>query len=150
RLKATPRGPAFIARLVEHAQAAAGRSLERVRRRARTRESGERYDDPRAYAPHVFRELVGLREEIDPAPDDLRPALCLILSSILVKVSRQPSDTAAGTVERAIGKGLPSRLFERRAVELGRALAELASRVPPGTPPVDVRLADARRLAHVK
>jgi DNA modification methylase len=68
----------------------------------------------------------------------------------LVKVSRQPSETAAGTVERAIGKGLPSRLFTRRADELARALAELSSRAPAGTPPPDVRLADARRLAHLR
>jgi hypothetical protein len=149
RLKATPAPAPFRAHLVERAHAAAARSFERVRARARTRESGERYDDPRAYAPHIFRELVGLREELDAEPDDVRPALLLVLSSIVVKVSRQPSDTAAGAVERAVGKGLPSRLFARRADELAARLGELTARVPPGTPPPDVRAADARRLAHV-
>src|SRR5438046_313236 len=117
------------------ARAAAERSLARVKKRARTRESGERYDDPSRYAPHVFRELVGLREELGVEPDQaLRGALLLVLSAIVVKVSRQPSDTAAGSVERAIGKGLPTRIFQRKAEELAKPLGELAAAVPPGTP----------------
>jgi len=142
RLKATPH-PA-VERLVAEAQRISTASLARVKARARTRTAGNEYDDPRHYAPHVFRELVGLREEIESS--ELRPHLLLVLSSIVVKVSRQPSDTAAGEVERAIGKGLPSRLFARRAEELGSQLAAFAARVPPGTPPADVRLGDARRL----
>jgi hypothetical protein len=133
--------------LVERARAAAERSLARVKQRARTRESGQRFDDPAHYAPHVFRELVGLREELDGEPDaELRRALLLVLSAIVVKVSRQPSDTAAGTVERTIGKGLPTRIFARKAEELARNLGDFAKAVPPGTPPADVRIADARLL----
>jgi DNA modification methylase len=150
RLKAAVWPVPRRARLVERAAAVSARSLERVKARARTRGSGERYDDPRRYAPHVFRELVGLREELDDEPDaELLRALLLILSSIVVKVSRQPSDTAAGTVERAVAKGFASRLFARKAEELAARLGELAAAVPPATPPSDVRLADARALTHV-
>ena len=99
----------------------------------------------------MFRERVGLREELDGADGKCRHLLLLVLSSIVVKVSRQPSDTAAGgSRARAVGKGMPSRLFARRAEELARQLTTLAERVPAGTPPPDVRLCDARRLAHLK
>ncbi len=150
RLKASVWPDGALARLVAAAQAASERSLKRVKARARTRESGERYDDPRHYAPHVFRELVGLREELEAEPDEaLRRPLLLVLSSMVVKVSRQPADTAAGTVERAIGKGMPSRLLLRKTEELARNLGALAGRVPEGTPRPDVRPGDARTLAHV-
>ena len=88
----------------------------------------------------MFRELVGLREELDDADEAVRPALLLVLSSIVVKVSRQTSDTSERDVERAIGKGLPSRIFARKAEELARQLTTFAERVPPGTPPPEVRL----------
>jgi hypothetical protein len=99
--------------------------------------------------PHVFRELVGLREEIDGEAEPVRGALLLVLSSITVKVSKQRADTSGKTVERAIGKGNPSRLFARKAEELARAMAAFAAAVPPGTPPPDVRLGDARKLSHI-
>jgi DNA modification methylase len=149
RLKASVWTPTRRTQLVETAGATAERSLERVKRRARTRASGEAYDDPRQYAPHVFRELVGLREEIDAADPSLQGVLRLVLSSIVIKVSRQRSDTAAERVERAIGKGHASRLFARKADELARRLGELAAAVPRGTPPPDLRLGDARHLDHI-
>jgi DNA modification methylase len=137
--------------LVERARETAARSLERVKRRARTRESGDRFDDPKHYAPHVFRELVGLREEIAAEKDtELQRTLLLVLSAIVVKVSRQPSDTAAGTVERTLGKGLPSRIFQRKAEELGKLLGDFAAKVPAGTRPPDVRLGDARKLVQIE
>jgi DNA modification methylase len=150
RLKATPLAEPLRRLLVAEAQRISSAALARVKARARTRTSGNQYDDPRHYQPHIFRELVGLREELDGADASVRPILLLVLSSIIVKVSKQPSDTAAGEVERSIGKGMPSRLFARRAEELERQLATFASRVPPGTPPPDVRSGDARRLSHLQ
>ncbi|HEX8952741.1 MAG TPA: DNA methyltransferase, partial [Polyangia bacterium] len=108
-LKATPVPAAARQRLVERATDVAQRSLERVKKRARTKTSGEEYDDPSRYMPHIFRELVGLREEIEGEAEPIRGALLLVLSSILVKVSRQKADTSGRTVERALGKGNPSR-----------------------------------------
>jgi DNA modification methylase len=150
RLKATPWPPEKRAQLVERAQAASARSLERVKKRARTVTRGDEYDDPAKYQPHVFRELVGLKEEIETEPDEwTRDALRLVLSSLVVKVSKQRADTAPSTVERTIGKGLASRLLARKADELARAMAQYAAAVPPSAPPPDVRLGDARKLGHV-
>ena len=150
RLKASVCPAPLRTLLVEEARGIAEASLARVKTRARTLTSGNEYDDPKHYAPHIFRELVGLREELEEAEPSVRHFLLLVLSSIVVKVSRQPSDTAGGEVERAVGKGMPSRLFVRRAEELSRQLAFFAEQVPPGTPLPDVRLGDARRLTHIK
>jgi DNA modification methylase len=149
-LKATPVPTMARAALVGTAADVAQRSLERVKKRARTRTHGGEYDDTTLYMPHVFRELVGLREEIEGEPEPIRGALLLVLSSILVKVSRQKADTSGRTVERAIGKGNPSRLFARKAEELARGMAAFAAAVPPGTPPPDVRIGDARKLTHIR
>jgi SAM-dependent methyltransferase len=142
------------ARFLERARTVADASLARVKARARTRTDGSQWDDPRFYAPHVFRELVGLREELAALPDDargddLRAPLLLCLTAIVVKVSRQRADTSTRAVERTIGKTLPTRLFLRKAEELAQRWADLERAVPPKTPPVDVRSADARRLGHV-
>jgi hypothetical protein len=149
RLKARVTDAGERTALVAAATSVAERSLARVRTRARTRDSGDRYDDPRHYMPHVFRELVGLREEIDTVPEPLRGVLGLVLSSIILKVGKQRSETAEQHVVRTIGKGHPTRLFLRKAEELSRRLADLAAEVPPGTLPVDVRTGDARHLKHL-
>jgi DNA modification methylase len=151
RLKATAWPEASRAALVARAAAVAARSLDRVKKRARTRTRGDEYDDPAHYQPHIFRELVGLREEIEVEPDPwIKNTLLLILSSLLVKLSKQRADTAPSTVERKIGKGLPSRLLSRKADELAACMGRFAVAVPPGTPPPDVRLGDARHLSHVR
>jgi SAM-dependent methyltransferase len=150
RLKATPRSSSERALLLERAQSVTERSLLRVKSRARTSTSGRQYDDPRYYAPHIFRELVGLKEEIDTEPEAVKRTLLLVLSSILIKVSRQPSETAAGHIERSLAKGHPTRLFQRKAVELETLLAEFAAAVPERTPSPDVRLCDARRIRHIR
>ena len=149
-LKSTPVPATARDALVARAADVAARSLARVKARARTKGRGDEYDDPARYMPHVFRELVGLREEIEGEAEPIRGALLLVLSSILVKVSRDKSDTSRGTVERAIGKGNPSRLFARKTEELARGMAAFAAAVPPGTPAPDVRVGDARRLDHVR
>ena len=149
-LKATPCPPAARAAITARAADVSARSLERVKKRARTKSTGEQYDDPSRYMPHVFRELVGLREEIEGEPEPIRGVLLLVLSSIVVKVSRQRADTTQRSVERTIGKGMPSRLFARKAEELSRQMATFAAAVPPGTPPPDVRVGDARKLGHLR
>lgn len=149
-LKATVVPAAARDAIVARAHDVAERSLARVKARARTKSHGGEYDDASRYMPHIFRELVGLREELEGEAEPIRGALLLVLSSILVKVSRQRADTSGKLVERAIGKGNPSRLFARKAEELSRMMAAFAAAVPPGTPPPDVRLGDARKLAHVK
>ena len=140
--------------LVARATELCAASFARVKARQRTKTSGEKWDDPTMYAPHVFRELVGLRELIDDPPGEklgalLRRALLLCFSSILIKVSRQTSETAPNVQERAIGKGLPSRMFQRKAEELASGLRALFDRIPPGTPNPMVYKSDARHMKHL-
>jgi DNA modification methylase len=155
RVKALAPTPAHLTlpdELVTRARAIAEESLARVKARARTQTSGEAWDDPRMYAPHVFRELVGLRELFDEAPamgDKLRRAVLLCFSAILIKVSRQSSETSGSVQERAIGKGLPTRLFARKAEELAASWRELFAACPANAKNPSVYKADARRLRHV-
>ena len=140
----------------EAVRAARRRSTPRAAPTERTR-----YDHPRFYPPHVFRELVGLREAIDAvAPAEgpkartrdclwLREALLLVLSSIVVKVSLQRSDTDETLVERMIARGAATRHFARRVDELIPRMQAFAEAVPRGTLAPDVRLVDARRLDHI-
>jgi DNA modification methylase len=149
-LKTGPFHQAERAHLRVRALAVADRSRDRVKRRARSHTSGEQYDDPRRYAPHVFRELVGLREVIGTEREEpIRRALLLVLSAILIKVSRQRSVTDGSVVERAVGKGLPTRLFERKALELVDRLEQLGEAIPSGTPRPEARRCDARDLGYL-
>jgi hypothetical protein len=79
----------------------------------------------------------------------VRDALELVLSAILVKVSRKTSDTSEAPAARRIAAGYTARLFVRKTEELARRLGELAALVPPGTPPARVALDDATRLRTV-
>ncbi|MGE0784588.1 MAG: hypothetical protein AB7S26_02795 [Sandaracinaceae bacterium] len=128
-VRSDPRDAARRARFVRAAEAVAEASEARVRGRVPIR-----VDLPPAevarYSPHVLKELGGLREEIRgwAEPEDRRP-LALVLSSILVKVSRQRADTSDREVERRIRKGLSTELFLRKAHELAarwEALEEVA------------------------
>jgi hypothetical protein len=108
-------------------------------------------EDVAAFDPHVLLELDSLRAGIPQyAPDaPVREALELVLSAILVKVSRRQSDTSAGAATRRIAAGFPSKLFRRKTDELARRLAEFAERVPKGLPPARVELDDATKLRSV-
>jgi hypothetical protein len=104
------------------------------------------------FDPHVLLELDSLRAGIAEcgAPPAARDALELVLSAILVKVSRRRSDTSAGTGPRRIAAGFPARLFRRKADELARRLEEFVARLPPGgAAPAHVELDDATRLRSV-
>jgi hypothetical protein len=148
-LKTTPRDATSLAAFVEAACAVAAHADERRERRAG---ATRRYppDDVAVFDPHVLLELDSLRDGIarrdDPAARD---ALELVLSAILVKVSRRTSDTAAALTPRRIAAGFPARLFVRKTEELVRRLAAFAALVPPGTPPARVAVDDAARLRTV-
>jgi DNA modification methylase len=115
-------------------------------------------EDVEAFDPHVLLELDGLRDGIRTVEDlALREVLLLVLSSILVKLSRKASDTASYAAPRRIAAGFPARLFVRKTEELGRRLAafEAARHDAPtgehGPPREGVRIGvdDAKRLATV-
>ncbi len=156
RLKATVQPPERRAQLLSTATAVAERVLAEARasRRAGAHSPpprrATRYDEPHRYPPHVYRELVALRTAIDAVGDPwLNEALRLVLSSIVVKVSLQRSDTDETLVPRNVPRGAAGRHFAARAAELVERMAAYAAHVPLGTPPPYVRLGDARKLAHV-
>ena len=148
-LKTTLRDAPWVEALVLAAREVAALADERrVRRAGATR----RYppEDVEAFDPHVLLELDSLRAAIAKQGDaDVRGVLELVLSAILVKVSRRASDTSAAASPRRIAAGFPARLFARKTEELARRMTELAALVPPATPPARVSLDDATRLRTV-
>jgi hypothetical protein len=121
----------------------------------RTRRAGatHRYppDDVALFEPHVLLELDSLRAGVAGRTDVReREALGLVLSAILVKVSKRSSDTSSREATRRIAAGYPSRLFVRKTEELARRLARMRELVPPDARPARVSLDDATHLASVK
>lgn len=129
RFKATPLPPAMGRSLVEHAERISEASLARVKARKRPQKT---WDKPQFYPPHVYLELCGLRAEIEAQSQRDPPifeALLLVFSSIVVKASRQRSETNPTLFERHIAAGQVSRWFVAKATEVGRLHAALWSRV---------------------
>lgn len=123
-------------------------------RRSRRAGATRRYppEDVATFDPHVLLELDSLRAGIVQLGGDdtrVREGLELVLSSILVKVSRRVSDTSAVRAPRRIAAGFAARLFARKAAEFARRLGELAVLVSSGTPEARVALDDAARLRAV-
>ena len=148
-LKTTVRDAPWLEALVAAAREVAAVADERRVRRAG---ASRRYppDDVAAFDPHVLLELDSLRTAIAKRePPDVRGALELVLSAILVKVSRRASDTSTAASPRRIAAGFPARLFGRKTEELARRMTELTALVPPGTAPARVTLDDATRLKTV-
>lgn len=125
------------------------RSLEHVRNR----------DDIRAplsppmarlYEGHTLRELAGLRAEIiEVEDDDIRLALEVVLSSLLIKLSRKKSDTSEEIETKRIRKGLPTEMFARKADELAARWTALVIEVPKQAPEPTFFLTDIRSLPNV-
>ena len=119
-------------------------------RRHRKAGATHRYgrEDTELFEPHVLMELDGLRAGLGKVRHDFaRRALRLVLSAILVKVSRRTGDTSEGTAPRRLSAGYTTKLFYRKAE---------GSRLSPSSPPCfratlpsDVRWGDARKLDGV-
>ena len=123
-------------------------------RRARRAGATQRYpaEDVASFDPHVLLELDSLRSGIAQRRADesfVREALEMVLSSILVKVSRRTSDTSAVRSQRRIAAGFPARLFANKAAELARRLGELASLLPRPYSTPRIAVDDATRLRTV-
>ncbi len=135
-------------RLITFAKEAAALADER---RAAKSGPSRRYAPPdlALFATHVLLELDGLRLGIDRVADGrARADLELVLSSILIKVSRRASDTAGREEARRIAAGYPARLFVRKTEELTRRLAEIEAPLGAAPPPLVIE-GDARRLEGV-
>jgi DNA modification methylase len=99
-------------------------------------------EDVALFEPHVLLELDSLRAKIeslgsDPARSDLE----LVLSSVLVKLSRKPGDTSASAGPRHTRAGFAARLFAQKAHDLAARLAALG-RLLPKPPPTAIVLQD--------
>jgi hypothetical protein len=122
-------------------------------RRQRRAGATRRYppEDVTLFDPHVLLELdslrAGIRERV--ADTTTRDALGLVLSAILVKVSRRASDTSGALAPRRLAAGYTARLFARKAEELVRRLGEVRTRVSAGTAPARIEVDDALRLRTV-
>jgi DNA modification methylase len=102
----------------------------------------------RHYAPHLLAELMQWHRLIAALPaGDLRESMQAVLSSGAVKFSNLAGGEGpeAGAQPR-FGKGAVSRFLAAKAAELARAQAELAARIPPGTPTARLYQEDARLL----
>jgi SAM-dependent methyltransferase len=149
RFKTEPADDAFLAALSEGAARVA--SVAQARRKAKAGAS-RRYGevDVASFAPHVLLELDGLRvglvAETDPR---VREALFLVLSSILVKMSKRSGDTSGGQREVRLAAGYPTRVFVKKTEELASRLAEIAPRLADG-PRAHIVEGDARDLSGIK
>jgi hypothetical protein len=138
------------AALVAQAVVVAAGADERRRTRAGATRRYPR-EDVEAFDPHVLLELDSLRAGIAQSAggDGVRDGLELVLSAILVKLSRRSSDTSAARAPRRLAAGFPARLFVRKTEELAARLAEAQALAPPDAKPAQVEVDDAARLRTV-
>ncbi len=103
------------------------------------------HEDVALFEPHTLLELDSLRQAIDDErDDDLREELFLVLSSILVKLSRKRGDTSSELGERKrIAAGYPARLFVKKTEELIRRRKAFGALLPSPPPTATVKQADA-------
>ncbi len=104
--------------ILEGARAAVAFADERRKRRSG---ATHRYgaEDVSLFDPHVLLELDGLRAGLARmSASATKRALFLVLSSILVKVSRRPGDTAPSEAPRRLASGFTIRLFLKKTEEL--------------------------------
>jgi DNA modification methylase len=163
RLKTTPRTDEELARLVECARAAAAVAEER---RAKKAGASRRFprEDTLVFAPHTLLELDGIRLGIEEQPKAVARALKLVLSSILVKVSKKTGDTTevrqgrptarsadpnAGEAPKRIAAGYPAKLFVKKTTELAGRLAEFRDMLPKPAPRARAEVEDATVLEVV-
>jgi hypothetical protein len=149
-LKTTPFDVPRLEALVAAAHGVAAFADDRRKRRAG---ATRRYppDDVAAFDPHVLLELDSIQAAIQAAKADplVHEALALVLSAILVKVSRHASDTSGNPAPRRLAAGYAARLFVRKTGELARRLSDFAALLPPGTLPARVTVDDATRMRAV-
>ena len=102
------------------------------------------------YAPHVLLELAGLHAEIEAVADrDTRRVLEVVFSSMVVKFSKQRSDTSEALEERRLRKGLVTEFFVRKSEELLHRWARMEEAMPEHAKTVHVLEGDARKLHKV-
>lgn len=104
--------------------------------------------EARWFAPHTLREVAALASAIRDGRGLARHAMRMLLSSVLVKVSLQASDSDTRLVRKPVAPWEAIRFFAYKVRELDRCLAGLAEAVPRGAS-VDVAVDDATSLTTV-
>ncbi len=99
------------------------------------------------FSPAILDRLSALRGLILSEPDPVRTLLLALLSSIVVRVSYQDSDTRYVRKVRPMDAGLVESAFMRNLASAQRKLPEV---MVPGRAPSRVVQADARRIPFVE
>ena len=108
-------------------------------------------DEAKWFQPHIRFELSNLLEGISNVSySRVQDALEIVLSSMLVKVSNQRSDSNLSMSKPNLSRGFTSRFFEKRAEELIGFLETFRDAVPENTSSPRVRVGDARDLHWVE
>lgn len=144
RWKATPLSSAQQQELMKASEHVVEGSRVRVQKKIRPR---KQWDDRRYYEPHVYLELCGLREEIEQLREGapaVREGLLLMFSSLVVKASRQRSDSQQEQVTRVLRRGQITEWFWQRAQEVVHWQRVYRAHVPVSTPAPRVLQNDAR------
>jgi DNA modification methylase len=122
-------------------------------RRERRAGATHRYprEDVDLFDPHILLELDSIHAAIGGhgGSPRVRDALELVMSAILVKVSRRASDTSLTVAPRRLAAGYTTRLFVRKADELVERVAELENLIASDVSPGRVELDNASRLRLV-
>jgi tRNA G10 N-methylase Trm11 len=123
--------------------------VARAERRLNARERLTYPDGEQAwFASHTLREISALVHEISRERGLVEHALRMLLSSVLVKVSLQASDSDTRLVDKVVQPWEAIRLFAYKARELDGCLAALAQTCPRSST-VDVAVDDASQLTTV-
>jgi hypothetical protein len=151
RCKTRPRSPRELTQLVDHARELAAFADERRKTRAgATRRFPP--EDVELFEPHVLLELDSLRAGLErmegaPARDDL----ALVLSALLVKLSKKRGDTSEEIDKRRTAAGYTAKLFVKKTEDLTRRLAAFGALLPSPPPPAaQVEVDDATLLRTIK
>jgi hypothetical protein len=106
--------------------------------------------DVELFEPHVLLELDSLRVGIESLRDEAaRADLELVLSAVLVKLSRKPGDTSKRTTQRRTAGGFAARLFMDKARELVERFQAFNRLLPKPAPSVAVLQDDATKLERL-
>jgi SAM-dependent methyltransferase len=144
--KTQPRASNELTALIERA---ADCATQADARRAAKAGATRRYprQDIDLFEPHVLLELDSLRAAIEKLPmDSTRADLELVLSAILLKLSRKPGDTSANRAPKRTAGGFAARFFVEKTRELATRLNAAAQLLPNPPPPAVVRLDDATAM----
>lgn len=106
--------------------------------------------DVELFEPHVLLELDSLRVGIEALRDDpTRADLELVLSAVLVKLSRKPGDTSKRIATRRTAAGFTARLFMDKTRELVERFTAFNRLLPKPPPTAIVIQDDATRLERL-